>query len=55
MGGLDRHVRFKNENRIREELTKLNKEAGKINSVKFNVRKKELNDKLIRILSQKRT
>ena len=50
----DRQVRFKSENKIRDELTKLNKEAGKINTVKFNLRKKELNNKLDRILSQKK-
>ena len=36
----DRQVRYKNENKTREELTKLNKETGEINSVKFNAKKR---------------
>ena len=35
-------------------MTKLNKEAGMVSSVKFNLRKKELNNKLYMILSEKR-
>ena len=35
----DRQVRFKREKEVRAELTKLNKENGKINSTKFNLKK----------------
>ena len=42
----DRQVRYKIENKTREELTMLNKDNGKIKGVKFNVKKKELNNKL---------
>jgi len=38
----------------RENLTELHEEISKINSIRFNVKKKELNNKLNKILKQKR-
>ena len=39
---LNKKVRYKNEKEIRIKLAGINIEKGKINSVKFNIRKKEL-------------
>ena len=47
-------MRYKNEEDIRMKLADLNTVKGKINSVKFNIRKKELSNKLDTILRQKR-
>ena len=51
---LNKKVRYKNEKEIRIKLAGINIEKGKINSVKFNIRKKELSNKLETILRQKR-
>ena len=45
-----RQVRYKNEKDIRMKLADLNTVKGKINSVKFNIKKKELSNKLDIIL-----
>ena len=45
-----RQVRYKNEKDIRMKLADLNTMKGKINSVKFNIKKKELSNKLDIIL-----
>ena len=43
-------MRYKNEKDIRMKLADLNTVKGKINSVKFNIKKKELSNKLDIIL-----
>ena len=43
-------MRYKNEEDIRMKLADLNTVKGKINSVKFNIKKKELSNKLDTIL-----
>ena len=47
---LAQQVRYNNEEDIRMKLADLNTVKGKINSVKFNIKKKELSNKLDIIL-----